>query len=52
MDDIRRMQIGQIVDFVIAHNERQKASEKAQKRAEKRGKRRKATQSDIDSFFG
>lgn len=52
MDDIRRMQLGQVVDFVVAYNERQKASEKAQKRAEKRGNRRKATQGDINSFFG
>lgn len=52
MTDIRRMQLGQVVDFVISYNERQKRSEKAQKRAEKRGNRRKATQNDINSFFG
>lgn len=52
MADIRRMQLGQVVDFVIAYNERQKASEKAQKRAEKRGNRRKASQDDINAFFG
>lgn len=52
MSDIRRMQLGQVVDFVIAYNERQKEAEKAQKRAERRGYRRKASQSDINSFFG
>lgn len=52
MSDIRRMQLGQVVDFVIAYNERQKAAEKAQKRAEKHGNRRKATQNDINAFFG
>ena len=46
------MQIGQVVDFCIAYNNRQKAAEKAQKWAEKHGTRRKATQSDINSFFG
>ena len=52
MTDIRRMQLGQVVDFVIAYNDRQKESEKAQKRAEKRGNRRKASQNDINAFFG
>ena len=52
MTDIRRMQVGQAVDFVIAYNERQKRAEKAHKRAEKRGSKRKASQSDINSFFG
>lgn len=52
MSDIREMQIGQVVDFIIAYNDRQKAAEKAEKRAEKRGKRRKGTQADINAFFG
>ena len=52
MSDIRRMQLGQVVDFVMAYNERQKAAEKAQKRAEKYGTTRKATQNDINAFFG
>ena len=52
MTDIRKMQLGQVVDFVIAYNERQKAAEKAQKRAEKHGTTRKATQNDINAFFG
>lgn len=52
MSDIRRMQLGQVVDFVIAYNERQEKAEKSEKRAEKRGKKRKATQNDINAFFG
>lgn len=52
MTDIRRMQLGQVVDFVIAYNERQTKAEKAQKIEEKRGRRRKASQNDINSFFG
>ena len=52
LSDIRKMQIGQVVDFCIAYNERQKAAEKAQKRAEKHGNKRKATQNDINAFFG
>lgn len=52
MPDIRRMQLGQVVDFVIAYNERQEKAEKAQRRAEKRGNKRKGTQNDINSFFG
>ena len=52
MTDIRKMQLGQVVDFVIAYNERQKAAEKAQKRAKKYGTKRKASQNDINAFFG
>lgn len=52
MTDIRRMQLGQVVDFVIAYNERQNKSEKAQKHAEKHGTKRKASQNDINAFFG
>ena len=52
MSDIRKMQLGQVVDFVMAYNERQKEAEKAQKRAEKRGNKRKGTQNDINAFFG
>ena len=46
------MQLGQVVDFCIAYNERQKEAEKQQKIAEKRATRRKATQGDINAFFG
>ena len=52
MTDIRRMQLGQVVDFVIAYNERVKAADKAQKWAEKHGTKRKASQNDINAFFG
>lgn len=52
MTDIRRMQIGQVVDFVIAYNERQERAEKQAKREEKRGRKRKANQDDINAFFG
>ena len=51
MEDIRKMQLGRVVDFVIAYNDRQKQAETAHKRSEKGGKR-KATQNDINSFFG
>lgn len=46
------MQLGQIVDFVIAFNNRQKKAQKQAKREEKRGKRHKATQDEINAFFG
>ncbi len=52
MADIRRMQLGQVVDFVIAYNKRQERAENARKRAEKRGIKRKASQNDINAFFG
>ena len=46
------MQIGQLVDFCISFNQRQEDMEKAAKREEKRGKKRKASQDDINAFFG
>ena len=46
------MQLGQVVDFVIAYNQRQKKAEVQAKREEKRGKRHKATQNEINAFFG
>lgn len=55
MSDIRRMQLGQVVDYVIAFNDRQEQAEKASEKATKKKdapKRRKATQADINLFFG
>lgn len=46
------MQIGQVVDFIISHNNRQKQTEKQAKTEEKQGKRRRANQNDINAFFG
>jgi len=50
--DMRRMTVGQLVDFCISYNERQKDAEKRAERDEKRGRRRKANQNDINAFFG
>ena len=42
------MTIGQVVDFVISYNNRKKEAEKEEKKV----KKRKATQNDINAFFG
>jgi len=52
LTDIRRMQLGQVVDFVIDYNDRQKRSDQQAKAEEKRGQKRKATQNDINAWFG
>ena len=52
MHDIRKMQVGQVVDFVISYNERQKKSEKRAKHEEIHGRKRKASQKDINAWFG
>lgn len=52
MSDMSQMTIGQIVDFVIAYNDRQKQAENAEKRPQKGKNRRKGTQADINAFFG
>lgn len=45
------MTLGQVVDYCIAYNKRQEKAEEAQDKAEKHNTRR-ATQADIDAFFG
>ena len=52
VSDIRRMQLGQVVDFVIDFNDRQKKAERRAKKEEKHGTKRKATQNDINAWFG
>lgn len=42
------MKLGEVVDFVIGYNERQKEAEEK----EKKPKRRRASQEDINAFFG
>ena len=49
---MKQMQLGQVVDFCIAYNERVKAAEKTAEREKKRSKKRKAKQADINMFFG
>lgn len=51
MEDIRKMQLGQVVDFVIAYNERHEEAEK-KSQAPDQPTRRRATQAEIDAFFG
>lgn len=48
MTDIRRMTVGQVVDFVIAYNERIKQG----KEEKERPRKRRATQAEIDAFLG
>lgn len=43
------MQLGQVVDFIIAYNERNKDAEEKPK---KKPKIRRATQAEIDAFLG
>ena len=52
MTDLRAMTLGQIVDYVISYNNRQERAGKASEREKKEGKRRRATQADINAFFG
>ena len=52
MTDIKSMQLGQVVDFVIAYNDRQRRAEQQAKKEERRGKRHRATQEEINAFFG
>lgn len=46
------MTLGEVVDYVIAYNKREKHAEAVSEKESKQGKRRRATQGDIDAFFG
>lgn len=47
------MQVGQLVDFCVeCVNRERKAYRKAEQHEEGTGRVRKATQADIDNFFG
>jgi len=50
VDDMRRMDIGHIVDFIIEYNEAHDVND--DNKATQKPKRRKATQADWDAFFG
>ncbi len=52
MHDIRKMQVGQIVDFCISFNERQQTAEQTADKEKDRPKKRKATQAEINAYFG
>jgi len=52
MEDVRKMTIGQVVDFCISYNNRQKTAEREAQKQEKQGRKRKASQGDINAFFG
>lgn len=52
LTDLKKLQLGQVVDFCIEYNNRQARAEKQSERERKQGTRRKATQADINAFFG
>ena len=52
IQDMRKMQLGQVVDFCIEYNEREKRKAKEREKAEKGQARRKATPADYKAFFG
>lgn len=56
MTDIRRMTLGQVVDYCIEWQNLQETPEagkkQKQKQKQKKGRKRKATQADWDSFLG
>lgn len=56
MADADGMTLGQVVDFCLAYNKRQEeaaqAYEKKQKQEEKTSRKRRATQADINAWFG
>lgn len=49
---MRRMDIGQIVDYIIEYNEAHGIDADENDKATSKPTRRKATQADWDSFFG
>ena len=49
---MRSMQLGQVVDFIIEYNERERKARKEQEKAEKGQTKRKATAADVKAFCG
>ena len=50
---MKKMELGQVIDFCIAWSDRQEQARKQEEKDEReRNGRRKATQADIDAFFG
>lgn len=52
IEDIKSMEIGAFVDYIIEWNEWNDPDEKKEKKKEQRATKRKATQADWDAFFG
>lgn len=54
LEAITQMEMGQVVDFAIEWNEAHKINDSPGKgtKQEEKPKRRKATQADIDAFWG
>lgn len=50
MQDIRSMQLGQLIDFVIDYNDRQKESERAAERQKTMKHYKLATPQEISEF--
>lgn len=48
LDDIKKMQLGQVVDYCIDYNDRQRKAEKEKDKP----KKRRGNQDDINAFFG
>ena len=52
MSDVREMQLGRVVDFVIEYNKRQRKAEEAAEHQKNVKHYRRASQSEIDAFLG
>lgn len=49
---MKKMQVGQLVDFCIEYNEREERKQKMKEKAESKPAKRKATAADVKAFFG
>lgn len=49
---MQEMTLGEVVDYVIDYNERNKDEDEGDEKKEESKVLRKATQADIDAFFG
>ena len=52
MSDANTMTLGQVVDFCEAYNERQERAEKLAEQKQEKPRKRKASQADINAWFG
>ena len=52
VSDMRRMTLGQVVDFIIDYNKRNEISEDPGKKKPEKRTTRRAKQAEIDAYFG
>lgn len=52
MPDVKKMQLGQLVDFCLSYNERQKQAEELEEKQKNPPKYRMASPAEVSAYYG